>query len=122
TTNFIWQTLQTNTLKTHSAVFMWMINVSIAISAGKSRPIFSSATMLRLIPMFFVSRRRRTKKRYVRRRWKIARSKRSATTDCEKEQLEQQLCQMLRGRNPFFLLTLTDTCSLAGNLQNNVIS
>src|SRR6266446_5541017 len=75
-----WQILQIDTRKTSPGNFTSTTSVSTAICAAKPRRQISSATMTVDIPTFTNKRRIRRKKRAAKKRWKVARSKPSATT------------------------------------------
>src|SRR6266446_5342378 len=75
-----WQIPQIDTRKTLPENFTSTTSVSIAICAAKPRRQISNATMTVDIPTFTNKRRIRRKKRAAKKRWKVARSKPSATT------------------------------------------
>src|SRR5258708_19019691 len=57
-----------------------MINASTAICAAKRHPAVSNATTTGVIPTFTSNQRPLRRKRSAKKRWKVARSKRLATT------------------------------------------
>src|SRR6266446_6843452 len=75
-----WQILQIDTRKTSPGNFTSTTSVSTAICAVRPRRQISSATMTVDIPTFTNKQRIRRKKRAAKKRWKVARSKPSATT------------------------------------------
>src|ERR1700737_5363809 len=75
-----WQMLQINTRKTLPENITLTTSASTAIYAAKRPRPISSATTTGEIPPFTNRRRTPRKKRAAKKRWKVARSKPSATT------------------------------------------
>ena len=95
-----------------------MTSASIAISAAKPRPRITSETTTAVIPSFTSSRRVPRRRRSARKRWKAARSKRSAPTAAKRQPASRaSLRAAARSNmpaNPPVALTIAGSDSSAG--------